>query len=51
VGAIAGAGAAAAGTFAGYRARIWAIDRYGALRAALVEDLVALGLASLAFLL
>jgi uncharacterized membrane protein len=51
VGAIAGACAAATATFAGYRARMWAIDRYGALRAALVEDLLAIGLASLAFLL
>ncbi len=51
VGAIVGACAAAAGSFAGYRARMWAIDRYGALRAAVVEDLVAIGLASLAFLL
>ena len=51
VGAIVGVCAAAAGSFAGYRARMWAIDRYGALRAALVEDLVAIGLASLAFLL
>jgi uncharacterized membrane protein len=51
VGAIVGAGAAATSTFVGYRARMWAIERYGGLRAALAEDLVAIGLASLAFLL
>jgi uncharacterized membrane protein len=51
VGAIVGACAAAAGTFAGYRTRMRAIDRYGSLRSALVEDLVAVVLASLAFLL
>jgi uncharacterized membrane protein len=50
-GAIVGACAAAAGTFGGYRARIAAIDRVGALRAALAEDVVAIALASLAFLL
>jgi uncharacterized membrane protein len=50
-GAIVGACAAAAATFAGYKTRVWAIDQYGALRAALVEDLVAVALASLAFLL
>jgi uncharacterized membrane protein len=49
--AIVGACAAVVGTFAGYRARIWGIDRYGALPAALAEDLVAIGLASIAFLL
>jgi uncharacterized membrane protein len=49
-GAIVGACAAVAGTFAGYRTRMWALDQYGALRAALVEDLVAIALASLAFL-
>jgi uncharacterized membrane protein len=51
VGAVVGTCAAVAGTFAGHRARLWAIDRYGALRAAVAEDLVAIGLASLAFLL
>jgi len=51
VGAIVGACAAAAGTFAGYRTRMWAIDQFGALRAALAEDVVAIALASLAFLL
>jgi uncharacterized membrane protein len=51
VGAIVSACAAAAGTFVGYRTRLWAIDRYGSLRSALVEDLVAVVLASLAFLL
>ncbi len=51
VGAIVGACAAAAGTFGGYRARIAAINRFGALRAALAEDVVAIGLAGLAFLL
>lgn len=50
-GAIVGACAAAAGTFGGYRARIAAIGRLGALWAALAEDVVAIGLASLAFLL
>ena len=50
-GAMVGACAAAAGTFGGYRARIAAIGRLGALWAALAEDLVAIGLASLAFLL
>jgi uncharacterized membrane protein len=50
-GAIVGACAAAAGTFGGYRGRIAAIDRFGALRAALAEDAVAIALASLAFLL
>ena len=50
-GALVGACAAAAGTFAGYKTRMWAIDQYGALRAALAEDLVAIALASLAFLL
>jgi uncharacterized membrane protein len=51
VSALVGACAAVAGTFAGHRARLWAIDRYGALPAALAEDLVAIALASLAFLL
>jgi uncharacterized membrane protein len=51
VGAIVGGCAALGGAFAGLRARLWAIDRYGGLRAALAEDLVAIGLASLAFLL
>jgi uncharacterized membrane protein len=50
-GAVVGACAAAAGTFAGYRARVAAIDRFGALPAALAEDVGAIGLASLAFLL
>jgi uncharacterized membrane protein len=50
-GAIVGACAALAGIFAGYNTRMWAIDQYGALRAALVEDLVAIALACLAFLL
>ena len=50
-GATIGACAAAAGTFGGYRARIAAIHRLGALRAALAEDVVAIALASLAFLL
>jgi uncharacterized membrane protein len=51
VGAIVGGSAALAATFSGYRGRMWAIDRYGALRAALAEDLLAIGLACLAFLL
>jgi uncharacterized membrane protein len=50
-GAIVGACGAAAGTFGGYRVRMAAIDRFGALRAALAEDAIALALASLAFLL
>jgi uncharacterized membrane protein len=50
-GALVGACAAVAGTFGGHRARLWGIERFGALRAALAEDLAAIGLASLAFLL
>jgi uncharacterized membrane protein len=48
-GAILGAASAGVGTFVGYRTRMAAIDRFGALRAALVEDLAALCLAALAF--
>jgi uncharacterized membrane protein len=48
-GAILGAAGAVVGTFVGHRTRMAAIDRFGALRAALVEDLAALCLAGLAF--
>jgi uncharacterized membrane protein len=48
-GAVVGAAGALAGSLIGYRARMAAIDRFGALRAALVEDVVAIGLAMLVF--
>ena len=35
------------GTFGGYRVRMWLIDRIGGIPAAILEDLVAIGLAVL----
>lgn len=46
-GAIAGIIGAVIGTYAGYTARIAAIKRIGAYPAAIVEDLIAIGLAAL----
>lgn len=44
-GAIVGVIGALGGTFGGYRARMWAIQRMGALPAALLEDVLAIALA------
>jgi uncharacterized membrane protein len=46
-GAIAGAIGALAGTYGGHAARVAAIGKIGAIPAAVVEDLVAIGLAAL----
>jgi uncharacterized membrane protein len=48
-GGIVGAAGAMVGSLVGYRARMAAIDRFGALPAAVVEDLVSICLAMLAF--
>jgi uncharacterized membrane protein len=46
-GAIAGIAGAVIGTYVGHAARLAAIDRIGGYPAAIVEDLVAIGLAAL----
>jgi uncharacterized membrane protein len=47
-GALAGIAGALAGTYGGSAARRWAITRFGAIPAAIVEDLVAIALAAFA---
>jgi uncharacterized membrane protein len=46
LGAIAGVVGAVIGTFGGHAARLWAMARIGPYPAAIVEDLVAIGLAA-----
>ncbi|HEX3464625.1 MAG TPA: hypothetical protein VHS78_11305 [Candidatus Elarobacter sp.] len=45
-GAVAGIAGALAGTYGGHAARLWSIDRIGAVPAALAEDVVAIALAA-----